>query len=123
MNRLDLTVTDSLLDPDSNSKNRTISYRGDPDSPNYRVFVYLTGRDLDFVERVTYKLHETFKRQFVKVDRSPHNPHCKLTIWTWGLFEVKAEVKMQDGNVIHLKHFLNYDKEIKSTPASRFVYQ
>ena len=117
---IDLRIKDTAI---QSFKDPVVFVKKGSSDPKYRVKIYLSGRSLPFIESVKYHLHHTFSNPDVKVKRSISNPDCSFTIWTWGLFEVKAEVKMQDGNVIRLKHFLNYDKEIKSTPASRFVYQ
>jgi hypothetical protein len=112
MNRLDIQLADSLFDPDSTEENQSISYKGNPDQPHYKVFIHLTGRDLAFVDKVTYKLHKSFKRDTVPVSRSPRNPNCKLVIWTWGIFTIEATVSTIDGDIIRLKHPMKYDKDI-----------
>ena len=48
------------------------------------------------------------------------NPNCKLMIWTWGLFEVKAAIEDERGNVHHRSHNLEYDRELE-TPGAKFV--
>lgn len=112
MNRLDISLSDSLFDPDSPAEGQSISYKGDPDRPHYKVYIHLAGRDLAFVDKVTYKLHESFKRDTVSVSRSPRNPKCKLVIWTWGIFTIEATVYTIDGNTIRLKHPMKYDEDI-----------
>ena len=112
MNPLD--VKDSVLDPDSSD--RSIRYQPlvqDDDRALYRVFVYLDGPALPFVESVTYTLHETFPDRTRTIRRTPANPSCKLEIRTWGTFEVIAEVLEKSGRSFRLTHPLTYDREIK----------
>jgi hypothetical protein len=114
-----IDVKDSIRDPDS--PDRTALWRNpDSDRPLYRVFLYLEGLRLPYVNAVTYVLHPTFKEPTRQVFRTPSNPRCKLEIWTWGLFRVQAIVADRDGNMVTLTHDLQYDKEfpdVKLVPA------
>ena len=105
-----LEVKDSLLDPDSTD--RTARWRN-PDSkePLYRVFLYLEGLRLPYIDYATYELHPTFKEPTRKVFRTPSNPRCKLEIWTWGLFSVRVGVTDREGEVFWLTHDLQYAKD------------
>lgn len=103
-------VKDSIIDPDSTD--RTARVRNPKsDTPLYRVFVYLDGVGLPYVNAVTYVLHPTFKDPTRQVLRTPSNPRCKLEIWTWGLFRVQAIVTDREGNMVTLTHDLQYSKE------------
>jgi hypothetical protein len=109
-----VVVKDSIFDPDSSD--RTAQWR-DPasDNPLYRVFLYLDGPGLPYINAVTYVLHPTFKDPTRQVLRTPANPHCKLELWTWGLFRVQAIVTDQQGNMLNLPpHDLQYDKDLPS---------
>jgi hypothetical protein len=105
-----LEVKDSIRDPDS--PDQTARWRNpDSEKPLYRVFLYLDGLGLPYVNAVTYVLHPTFKEPTRQVFRTPSNPRCKLEIWTWGLFRVQAIVTDRDGNMLTLTHDLQYNKE------------
>jgi transcription initiation factor IIF auxiliary subunit len=108
-----LEVKDSVLDPDSTD--HRIRYQGPvvADRTLYRVFIYLDGPALPFVESVTYTLHETFPDRIRTVRRTPRNPSCKLEIRTWGTFEVIAEIQEKRGTTFRLIHPLTFDREIK----------
>jgi hypothetical protein len=70
-------VRTSCFDPDA--KERTIGVREQPDLPDvplYRVFLFLAGRDLPYVEAATYVLHPTFPEPRRSVRRTPTNPGC-----------------------------------------------
>jgi transcription initiation factor IIF auxiliary subunit len=109
----ELEVRDSLRDPDSSDRtDRTAQWRNpESDKPLYRVFLYLEGDRLPYVNAVTYVLHPTFREPTRQVYRTLSNPRCKLELWTWGLFRVQAIVADSDGNMLTLTHDLQYDKE------------
>lgn len=108
---MDLTIRDSVLGP--NEKGQSYFLREAPGRKNrYRVWLYLEGRDLPYVESVTFYLHPTFKNRKIKVIRSIDNPNCSLAIWTWGLFKVTAVVETKSGDSFKLAHDLRYDREI-----------
>lgn len=115
---LDIEVEDSIFDPDSDPglPDRTARWRN-PESqkPLYRVFLYLDGRDLPYVSDVVYLLHPTFKDRTREVFRTPENPRCKLTLWTWGLFRVEVIVRDKQGNQFNFSHYLQYDREFANT--------
>ena len=90
------------------------------EKPLYRVFLYLDGPGLPYVNAVTYVLHPTFKEPTRQVFRTPANPRCKLEMWTWGLFRVQAIVTDRQGNMFTLSHDLQYNSqfpEVKFTAA------
>lgn len=113
-NRLELSLKDSPFDPDHPSP-VVLVRKTSPDRPLYRVFLYLEGPDLPFVKSVTYHLHETFAASIRRVDRSPSNPHCKLEIWTWGLFLLRATVHDKSGNRLNIEKQLDYDRTFQRT--------
>jgi hypothetical protein len=102
-------VRDSPFDPDNPV--RVIQVRNpDADRPLYKVYLYLDGPGLPFVESVTYRLHRTFERPSRAVRRSVANPRCKLAIWTWGLFEVQATIQDKMGRTVMRSHVLEYPR-------------
>lgn len=108
----EIVVHDSLIDPDTGD--RTALWRNpNSDKPVYRIFLYLDGPGLPYVNAVTYVLHPTFKEPTRQVTRSPANPRCKLEVWTWGLFRVQAIVTDRQGDMITLAHDLQYSKEFQ----------
>ena len=105
-----IEVKDSAFDPDSTEKIIRVRNR-ESDRPLYRVFLYVDGPDLPFVEAVTYELHPTFASPVRRVGRTLSNPRCKLEIWTWGLFEVAVTVEDKRGRQYRLSHNLQYDRQ------------
>ena len=103
-------VKDSVLDPDSAELIAHVR-NADGDNPLYRVFLYLDGVGLPYVNAVTYVLHPTFKDPTRRVFRTPSNPRCKLEMWTWGLFRVQAILTDSEGNMSTLTHDLQYSKD------------
>ena len=102
-----LKINASVFDPRKpNDKN--VYLRG----KLYRVFIYVSGKNLPYISDVTYYLHKTFANNVITVERSIDNPNCVLPIWTWGLFQVKAVVKDKQGNTQTLRHTLAWDKEL-----------
>lgn len=107
--RLDVAIQDTPFDPSSND--RLVQTRaGESGQPLYRVFISLVGRDLPFVKKITYYLHESVTEPVRTVVRSPENPDCRLVAWLWGTFEVRAQVEDLKGGVHNLVHGLEYDK-------------
>lgn len=49
------------------------------------------------MHQVQYKLHPTFSKDVRFLHRSTKTPTCRLTIWTWGLFEVEPVIEDADG--------------------------
>jgi transcription initiation factor IIF auxiliary subunit len=113
----ELVVKDSLFDPDAA---QPIAQWRNPqsDSPYYRVFLYLDGTRLPYINAVTYVLHQSFDNPTRQVVRTPANPHCKLELWTWGVFQIQAVVTDQQGTMLTLSHDLQYNKEF---PSVKFV--
>lgn len=107
---LKIELKSSLFDP--HSSDQRVLVRRTPSRPLYRVFLYLDGQDLPFVDSVTYYLHPTFNDPVRTVARTPSNPICKLEIWTWGIFAIEATIKDKTGARHQLSHYLTYDREI-----------
>ncbi len=111
---LELQIKDSAFDPDvpDRGKDQRILIRQTNGRTLYRIFIYLDGPDLPFVQAVTYFLHPTFKPSQRTVSRTPRNPTCKLELWTWGIFEISARVIDKSGDTFPLTHTLEYEREI-----------
>jgi len=103
-------VEDSLFDPDSSDRSALVK-NTKSDKPLYRVFLYLEGPGLPYVNAVTYVLHPTFDEPTRQVFRTSANPRCKLEMWTWGIFRVQAIVTDRQGAMVTLSHDLQYSKE------------
>lgn len=132
---LNIEVRDSAFDPDKYgldpfdfkappSVTRIVHVRqsGSEAKPNYKIWLYLVGNDVPYVETVTYTLHATFDEPVRTVRRSLANPQCQLVIWTWGLFEVKATIKDKRGGHYELRHKLTYGKQLR-LPNIESVYE
>ena len=116
---LEIAVRDGLFDP--NGETRTPEWRtseGKP--PLYKVHIFLEGTGLLHVRRATYFLDETFDPPIREVPRTVSNPNCRLTIWTWGIFDVRVVVEDKGGRRYEFIHPLTYGEEISRTPQSQF---
>jgi hypothetical protein len=109
---LDLKVRDSLFEPGTSDRKVYLDNEK-PDLVFYRVWLFLEGRDLPYVSRVTYHLHETFRDPVRVVPRTASNPNCALDIWTWGVFRVLALVEDKRGSTVELSHKLTYANQLK----------
>ena len=110
---LSIEVRDSLFDPDCTD--RVALFRRRPSGDTlYRVFIYLEGPDLPFVNEVTYRLHETFSPPTRAITRSVSNSRCKITIWTWGIFTVRATIGDKTEGQITITHDLTYGQQISA---------
>jgi transcription initiation factor IIF auxiliary subunit len=110
----DVRVRTSCFDPDG--KDRTIAVREQPalpDVPLYRVFLFLDGRDLPYVEAATYVLHPTFPEPRRTVRRTPTNPSCKLETWAWGEYPMQTEVTLKAGDRVTIRHPFAFSDEVE----------
>jgi hypothetical protein len=110
--KFDLEIVDTVFDPAS-SDNTVFRRTPSQGAPLYKVWLYLKGESLPYVESVTYKLHPTFAKRVHKVQRTHSNPDCRLVIWTWGLFKVHAVVETRRGETYELEHDLRYDADLR----------
>lgn len=106
---LDVRLRYALRDPDQLDAGKVL-YRELEGRRLYRVFLFLEGEGLPFVESVTYRLHPTFPRPEEQVTRSPANPRCKLEIWTWGTFQTVALIRDKRGGVAEVATWLGWDR-------------
>lgn len=115
-NELNIEVKDTVLDPNLPADPlREIHFRKEgEDTYYYKVWLYLDGRDLPYVDSVTYTLDQTFPNPNRTVRRTPSNPNCQLVIVTWGLFTVTATIVDKKGFRYEVTHQLNYDRELTS---------
>lgn len=115
-----LCVKDTVFDP--NDPQATIQKKATykkycqiPDGKIlYKVWIYVDGYDLPFVESVRYHLHSSFPDRTRLVERDIHNRNCAFIIWAWGMFNVKAEVFLIGGQMLTINHFLSFGEEIAS---------
>jgi hypothetical protein len=130
---LNIEVRDSVFDPNEyglapfkfkspSGETRKVRVRRGESKPVYKVWLYLVGNDVPYVESVTYTLHHTFDEPVRTVRRSLSNPQCQLVIWTWGVFEVRAVVRDKRGGHYELSHHLTYGKQL-SMPNVESVYE
>lgn len=120
MEKIDLRIVDTIFDPDvygaepyprvPNDKPLTAYYHKSANSSLYKVWLFVTGNHLPFVEKVTYQLHETFSEPVQTARRTLRNPNCQLVIWTWGVFMVNATVLDKSGRTFVLNHELDFEK-------------
>ena len=121
---LNIKVRDSAFDPDEYGldpfdfkappgRKRIVHVDMSGSKPAYKIWLYLVGNDVPYVESVTYMLHHTFPDPVRTVRRTLENPQCQLVIWTWGLFEVRAVVTDKRGGRVELIHKLTYGKQLK----------
>ncbi len=115
----DIKVEDSLFDPNEKKSSEELvayykKYQSRSKKTYYKVFLYVSGKDLPFIKKVSYKLHKTFRNPVKTVERKPDNPNCSLVLWTWGLFNINIEVEDINGGITHMKHYLSYGNEIKN---------
>lgn len=75
----------------------------------YDITIQLNGRaaELNTVKQVEYILHDTFNPNRRIIANRQNN--FLLQISCWGQFTLKANVFLQDGNVIALERYLSFD--------------
>lgn len=110
---LQIEIRDSVFDPESKPAKILKKDGNSQGNDLYRVFLFVDGLDLPSVRSVVYHLHSSFKNGTLRVVRTPSNPSCKLTIWTWGTFVVRAEVEDLEGRIHKISHQLSWDREVE----------
>ena len=111
---LDLKIVDTVLEPAVDGRGAPVVRVGMVDGARfYRVRVFLEGNDLPFVRSVTYHLHESFPEPHRTVERSSANPSCEIVIWTWGIFDIRAEIRDRDGRVYEVVQPMQYGDELR----------
>lgn len=112
--RSKITVVDTAIDPNlapDASGARVVRFQRAGDRDLYKVWIYLDGPDVPFVQAAIYELHPSFAQRVHSVSRTVANPSCALIIWTWGIFDVKVTLRMKSGEAVELTHKLTYDRE------------
>lgn len=119
---IDVLVKDSLFDPNqpfdpsqqSKSTPRTVYFKVKDGQTLYKVWLYIEGRDLPYVETVTYRLHPDWWSPAERtVRRELTNQNCQLIIWTPGFFPVGAIISDKLGRAYETTHELTYGKELE----------
>jgi transcription initiation factor IIF auxiliary subunit len=125
LSRSNISIVDTAIDPGADRKRDgavEVRYQKAGERDLYKVWISLDGPDVPFVQSVAYELHPSFAQRVHRVSRTPANPSCALIIWTWGLFEVKATLRMNSGESAELTHRLTYDRDF-STKGVTFVQE
>jgi transcription initiation factor IIF auxiliary subunit len=111
----DFVIKDSLFDPSIENDNQVSFYQDQYKRIRYKVWLYIEGPRISYVDYVVYKLHSSFKESERKVERSIVNPNCKLAIWTWGIFNIKVNIFLKNGEVLEAEHYLTFNNQFKSS--------
>lgn len=119
--QLDVQVRDSVFDPALPPPRRKVYVRKSGDKTLYKVWLYLSGNDLPYVQSVTYILHSTFSDPIRVVRRNLNNPGCQLIIWTWGVFDIKVKIEDKSSRYYEVVHRLSFDKELKD--GLEYIYE
>ena len=118
--KLNLKIVDTVFDPqiygtdyipgnlNDKKPEPEVRFTSSGDSSLYKVWIFLAGDDLPRVETVTYKLHETFVDPIRVVPRILTNLDCRITIWTWGIFDITATILDKGGRSYGLVYRLSY---------------
>jgi transcription initiation factor IIF auxiliary subunit len=122
LTHLNISVKDTALDPSLPPDTAKVYVRKKDGKNHYKVWIFLEGPDVPYVESVTYTLHSTFKNPVRRVPRSLSNPHCTLAIWTWGAFLVKATILDKQGRSYRVSCHLTFDKRLP-TVKDQYVYE
>jgi hypothetical protein len=122
LKQLNIAVKDTALDPSLAPDKARVHVRKKDGKNHYKVWIYLEGPDVPYIESVTYTLHSTFKNPVRLVPRSLSNPNCTLAIWTWGAFLVKATIVDKQGLSYRVSCQLAFDKRLP-TDKAQYVHE
>lgn len=116
-----IQVQDSAIDlVSASSSEKLVHYKMVDGREHYKVWLFLTGPRVPFVDVVTYTLHPSFDQPVREVPRTAANPNCTLILWTWGTFEVKVQVRGKQGELAEFTHTMRYDDDFE-LPGVKFV--
>lgn len=114
---MDIYIKDSLFDPESIIKRdrNNIEEKLIGNIYYYKVWIYITGKDIVYVDNVRYTLHSSFgDNERIRIyDRKPSNQYCKFFIETFGVFDINVEIKLKNGRLLKKSHRLSYDRELE----------
>ena len=113
----DFSIIDTVFDP-NNNQNTIHRSKGEDGKTRYKVWLYVTGNSVPFIDYVIYTLHHTFQNPKIKITRRISNPNCSYSIWTWGIFTVQVEIHLKTGEVLKYDHYMTYDEESKKRDFS-----
>lgn len=129
--QLNIAIVDTIFDPEIYGAEAEpkiipdrpleVRYHKTESSSLYKIWLFLAGTDLPFVESVTYHLHETFAEPNRIVPRTLANTDCRLLIWTWGIFQVNATILTKYGSTYSISHQLNYGNLLSKYPDAKYV--
>jgi len=115
MDSSSLVIKDSLIDPNIYSApNIEIPYFRNDEDYRYKVWIYLEGPQIFFIDYVIYTLPSSFNITNKTVSRSLTNPNCSFFIWTNGVFNVQATIFLKSGELITTEHYLSFDRDIQA---------
>lgn len=87
---------------------------------NYMVVrnrIYLTGADLNKVQKVEYLLHPTFSNP-VAVSEDPTNDF-EVWIWTWGGFPITATITTKTGQIFEKNYDFSFKTKFEEAQSKR----
>lgn len=123
-NELEIQVRDTVFNPalpQSDPRNKVHYQKRAKDTYYYRVFLFIDGYDLPYVESVTYTFDDSFPEPTQTVRRTPQNTNCQIAIWTWQRqFTLSATIVDKKGNTYQVMHEMTYAKELKGVPHKRY---
>lgn len=75
---------------------------------HFHIGIWIDGseQELSEINFVEYELHSSFKNR-IRTSQNRKN-NFSVTIWTWGLFEIKVKCYKYDKSVVELTHMLSY---------------
>lgn len=130
--QLNIRIVDTVFDPDKygidlsptdvEKRKPEVHYHESGGSSLYKVWILLAGPDLPRVESVTYLLHETFDPPTRVVPRTLSNQDCRITIWTWGVFQINATILDKIGRTYSLSHQLTYGQALDADSTDAIIY-
>lgn len=124
MRQLDVQLRDTVFNPSLPPDSPKVVHvrKVDATKTLHKVWLYLIGNDLPFVQAVTYRLHPSFPDPVQTVRRSLSNPNCQLIVWTWGLFPIRATIEDRSGGIYELEYTLRFDQDLKQE-GIQYVYE
>ncbi|MEW5939160.1 MAG: pYEATS domain-containing protein [Chloroflexota bacterium] len=113
-----IKIVDTVFDPDGDKKQIFYLRPRGQATILYKVWLYLDGPSMPFINKVTYILHPTFPNPERAVEKTVSNPDCEMVIWAWGTFTVQAVVEDKQGKLTRLERYLTFDKQIEKAKKS-----
>lgn len=100
-------ASELVKDGEGRIKYRVFNQEGGREHYNLRIWLNGPAAELQRVASVEYELHPTFNERVRTSSNASEN--FAISIWTWGMFPIKATINFKDETKQEQQFYLSYD--------------